>query len=164
MNTRELAQKIRPLIPSRVRQTVNRIGQFLTADAISRRFPSIEGGMETLRDLGFAPRFCVDVGAYQGDWTKTFKSIFPAARVLMIEAQETKRSQLAAIAAGFGSDVAIECALLGAAEGVAVDFQEMETGSSVFAEASPYARVTVKKQTRTLDNILSDGNTPRPTC
>jgi hypothetical protein len=35
---------------------------------------------------GYQPKFVIDGGAYQGEWTVTFKEVFPAASILMIEA------------------------------------------------------------------------------
>jgi hypothetical protein len=50
--------------------------------------------------------------------------------------------------------VSCETALLGAHAGQEVEFSQMETGSSVFDEASPYARKRLKKTLVTLDNLL----------
>jgi FkbM family methyltransferase len=119
-------------------------------------FPSIHRSLTVLAQLGFCPTFCVDVGAYHGEWTKMFKSVFPAARVLMVEAQESKKGILAQVSARFGQDVTTKIALLGPREGEAVVFNEMGTGSSVFEEQSPYQRSPVKKTTRTLDGLLAE--------
>lgn len=166
MNATDLAWKFRPrirrLTPATFRRTVSRVGHFLAVDVDEIRFPSIEGGLATLRYLGFAPKFCVDVGAYHGDWTQMFKFIFPSARVLMIEAQEGKRSQLAGVAQCLSPDVSVESALLGAEDGNIVSFHQMGTGSSVFPESNPMHRTVVKMQTRTLDRLLSEGSYPEP--
>jgi hypothetical protein len=36
--------------------------------------------------LGWAPKSYIDVGAYEGQWAAMFRSIFPEAQVLMVEA------------------------------------------------------------------------------
>ena len=41
--------------------------------------------LEDVRIRGFVPRAIIDVGANQGDWTKMALSVFPSARVIMIE-------------------------------------------------------------------------------
>src|SRR5262245_25155525 len=64
-------------------------------------FPSIEGALQCLRLRGFRPRFVVDVGAYHGEWTLTFKKLFPDTRVLMVEAQEQKLAVLQSVCSRF---------------------------------------------------------------
>jgi len=123
-------------------------------------FPSVYRALKVLAERGFRPRFCIDVGAYHGKWTKIFKSVFPGARVVMIEAQEQKRSVLEGVAATFAGEVSTEIALLGPVDGAAVAFHQMETGSSVFAETSPYSRETVQKTTSSLDRLLAAGAHP----
>src|SRR5207249_1849771 len=100
---------------------------------------------------GFRPRFAVDVGAYHGLWTKRFKAIFPDCGVVMVEAQEEKRYILDYVCQSFAGDVTYHIALLSSSEGEAVPFVEMETGSSVFEEASPCPRKLIHKTSRTLD-------------
>ena len=39
-----------------------------------------------LKRYGFDPEYIVDVGAYEGVWTKNIKTIFPSSKVLMVEA------------------------------------------------------------------------------
>jgi FkbM family methyltransferase len=158
MDAKRIVRQLRSLAPPAVRE---RVGRFLTADLGEISFPSISLSLRTLRDLNFTPGFCVDVGAYRGDWTQLFKSIFPGARVLMIEAQDQKREELMDVARQYGGDVYYENALLGPEAGRLVDFHEMETGSSVLAETSHFSRVTVKKRTQTLDSIVSGQKYPK---
>jgi FkbM family methyltransferase len=158
---KRLAQLLRSLAPTPVRLAVARVGNFMTADIQgSIAFPSIELSLKTLRNLGFSPAFCVDVGAYHGEWTRLFKSVFPSARVLMVEPQDAKRATLEKVTAEFGSSVQYENALLAARDDQTVTFFEMETGSSVFEESSPYPRVAVSKTTRTLDRLLAEQRLP----
>jgi FkbM family methyltransferase len=153
---KQLAQFVRSITPRAMRRSAARVGNYLTADMQgSIAFPSIELSLKTLRSLGFEPGFCVDVGAYRGEWTQLFKSIFPDTRVLMVEPQDGKRMILQGVAAEFGESVQYENALLAATDDQPVTFHEMETGSSVFEETSPYPRVDVQKTTRTLDTLLS---------
>jgi FkbM family methyltransferase len=156
-NAKKLAQVIRSLLPRDLRRGVGRVGNYLTADMQgSITFPSIELALKTLRHLGFSPRTCVDVGAYHGEWTRLFRSVFPEAAVLMVEAQDSKSPRLQSVARELGSGVMYQSAVLAAREDEAVTFYEMETGSSLFQENSPYPRVTVQKRARTLDRVLAE--------
>jgi FkbM family methyltransferase len=161
MNGRRIAYFVRSMTPDSLLRGMARAGQFLGAGLPGdATFPSIYRSLKVLSRLGFSPMSCIDVGAYHGEWTKIFKSVFPRSRVLMIEAQEGKRSVLQGVAISFDPDVTMEIALLGPTDGTSVEFHEMETGSSVFAESSPYQRRTVTRATRTLDAVMSAESRP----
>ncbi len=117
-------------------------------------YPSMESTLNDLKQRGFTPSNAIDIGAYHGEWTKMFKKIFPFAKVLMIEAQNEKNQMLSKICEKFPGEISCEIALLGAKTGTEVDFVQMETGSSVFEESSPYARKRLKKTLMTLDALL----------
>jgi FkbM family methyltransferase len=117
-------------------------------------YPKMESTLQDLKQRGFSPSTTVDVGAYHGEWTKMFKKIFPSAKVLMIEAQKEKTQKLMEVSEKFSGEIFCEIALLGARAGQEVDFVQMETGSSVFEESSPYARKRLKKTLITLDALL----------
>jgi len=118
-------------------------------------YPDVRLTLQNLHRWGFNPNTAVDVGAYKGVWTIMFKSIFPDAEVLMIEPQEQKQRILETVASRFDKTVHLDNSLLGAVEGLKVDFFEMETASSVFEENSPYTRRTVQKKLTTLDRVVS---------
>jgi FkbM family methyltransferase len=165
-----LARFIRSITPVSLRKAIRRTGTFFGTGLESvapspglesaAQFPSIEGALRTLHQQGMRPNFCVDVGAYRGEWTQLFKAVFPMAKVLMIEAQDAKLALLRQVAAQYPQDVNIEMSLLGSSDGHSVQFTEMETGSSVYAESSPYPRTTTQKTTRRLDTLLSEGKYP----
>jgi FkbM family methyltransferase len=119
-------------------------------------FPSILGGLVCLSSWGFRPKLAIDIGAYQGDWTRLFKQVFPECAVIMVEAQEQKRQILDSVCQSFSGEVSCEIALLARQEGTRARFVEMETGSSVFEEASPFPRTVVEKTARTLDGLLGE--------
>jgi len=142
-------------LPVSLKRQITRAGM---AFGREEAFPSIYGSLTYLRKWGFRPRYVVDVGAYHGEWTLMMKEIFPESSVLMIEAQESKRARLETVCAQTPG-VQVETALLGAAEGEAVTFVEMETGSSVFEEISEHhldTRQKVEKQLATLDTLVTD--------
>jgi FkbM family methyltransferase len=162
MISKRIAYFVRSVAPTPVLRGIARAGFFFGAVVPGEStFPSIYRSLQVLERLGFDPNFCIDVGAYHGEWTKIFKSVFPRAQVLMVEAQESKRPILDQVATRFDGEVTTKIALLGPRDGEPVVFSEMETGSSVFAEQSPYERKTVNKTTQALDTLLSEGAHPR---
>jgi FkbM family methyltransferase len=107
-----------------------------------------------LAEHGFYPSGIVDIGAYQGDWTKLIAKIFPEAPILMIEAQAAKKAHLDAVCRAL-PEVDYALCLLGEKDGAETVFNVMETGSSVYAERSNVARAAITMPVHTLDNLLS---------
>ena len=109
-----------------------------------------------LKRKGFAPRLIVDIGAYDGRWTRMIKGVFPESRVFMIDAQSAKQPALEAVKVQFLGTADYAISLLAAESGRKIDFQQMESGSSVFAEQSNVPRSTISLDTRTLDELLTE--------
>ena len=139
---KKLATTIRPFTSKRIRKLIYKVGLIMNEKA---PYPSMESTFHDLKQRGFDPLATVDVGAYHGEWTTMFKKIFPSTKVLMVEAQKEKAPILKEVCERFSGDIFCEMALLGAHAGQEVEFAQMETGSSVFEEASPYARKRLKK-------------------
>lgn len=120
---------------------------------VERRYEEIT--YRRLADRGFRPAGLVDVGAFRGDWTRMARSIFGGPPALMIEAQAALIPGLEAYAR---EQPGLACvhALLGRETGREVTFQEMGTGSSMFAEASDAPRTATTMKTRTLDEAAED--------
>ena len=95
-----------------------------------------------LAQLGFRPSGILDIGAYEGSWTRTVANIFPRVPILMIEAQEDKKQALDRVRADVPL-VDYALCLLGDKDGAEANFNVMETGSSIYSENSdaPVARV-----------------------
>src|SRR4051812_15864950 len=93
-----IAKAIRTVIPTGLRRHMHRVGVFLGEDPEDRSraysFPSIEASLQCLKDRGFAPKLAVDVGAFHGEWTVMFKTLFPDASVVMAEPQSGLRDRL----------------------------------------------------------------------
>src|SRR5215471_10476621 len=53
-----------------------------------RPIGKITSFLEDVRTRGFRPTGILDVGANRGDWTRMALSIYPSARVVMIEPQD----------------------------------------------------------------------------
>lgn len=110
---------------------------------------------ERLAAKGFHPDGIIDVGAYQGEWTRTARSVFPDTPVLMIEAQDSKAHYLEAVCASL-PDVSYVSAMLGSSPGEQAIFYEMETGSSFLPEQSNVARTERTLTMTTLDEVARD--------
>ncbi len=155
---KSVARFCRDWLPYPLRSFVGRVGRFVegTQTAGAESWPSISGALRCLKERGFRPRLAIDIGAYHGEWTALFKAYFPESQVLMIEAQEDKRAKLQSVAERFGSSVELRIALLGAVGGQSVRFAEMETGSSVYEEQSPFPRQVKELSTAALDDLLGE--------
>jgi FkbM family methyltransferase len=114
-----------------------------------------------LCECGFQPGGIIDIGAYVGEWTAKTRRFYPAAPILMIEAQESKQTELEAVSRSTGADLCI--ATLGEAAGQKLTFYEMKTGSSLLPERSDVARTERQVTTETLDTIVS-GWKPELSC
>lgn len=156
---RQLIRKIIPTLPKFIRRNLalagieagNGLKEFI-------RYPSLEGTLKYLEQKGFEPEFVIDVGAFRGEWTTEFKSVFPKASVLMIEAQQNKKAGLWSACQKFNGSVDLEIALLGAQDGVEVTFHEVENASSVFQEQGfAVSSPTTRTLTR-LDTLLVRAN------
>ena len=117
-------------------------------------FSSEEAAYRRLAEKGWQPAGIIDVGAYEGAWTRMIRGIFPSVPVLMVEAQKAKAARLEALCSELGS-VSLASAVLGAEAGKEVTFYEMETGSSYFPERSNAPRSATTYVTRTLDEVAA---------
>lgn len=108
-----------------------------------------------LRRNGMRVATIVDVGAYRGDWSRMIRSVFPAARIHMVEAQPELAATVSSVAHELGNAVA-HSALLSSTDGEQVPFHVMGTGSSMRRENSTTAADTVLLRTRTLDGLLAE--------
>jgi FkbM family methyltransferase len=122
-------------------------------DLVRRPYvPPEELAYRRLRQKGFEPRSIIDIGAYEGNWTRLAHRVFPGVQTLMIEAQAGKVPFLEEVCREL-PNVRFTSALLGPEAGRTIDFYEMETGSSVFPERSDVPRETVTLQMLTLDQV-----------
>ena len=151
---------IRNITPKPIGRFLIRLGEYYRRHyaytSKKQYFPSQEGAFNTLKFLGWLPKTCIDVGAYHGSWATMFRTVFPTSKVLMIEGQLSKEVILKKEADNDPINLFFEIALLGATEGKEVSFVEMETGSSVFEESSPYSRVKRNVKLQTLDSLLEN--------
>jgi FkbM family methyltransferase len=154
-----LAAACRQFFPSSISRNLIRIGASLNWDSfigfahVFAHAPNEKLSLTDLRQRGFNPRMIVDVGAYEGTWTRSVKEIWPEAQVRMFEPNSEKTEKLNAVSESLG--VAFSNELLGARDGEESQFHVMETGSSVYAENSNVDRHVVTKKLRRLDSVLN---------
>lgn len=124
--------------------------------------PDMENSLRRMQRLGFNPATAIDVGAYIGDWTRTFKLIFPRAKVLMVEPQLNYLGRLHGIAAT-APDVELAPVLLGARQSPGVPFRLCESASSVLTESASHEPVTtISVPMTTLDAVTASTAFARP--
>ena len=120
-----------------------------------REVPAEEQAYLRLQSKGFEPGSIIDIGAYEGNWTRMARRVFADVPVLMVEAQEAKRPFLDSVVSDLPG-VTYAQTLLGRSAGQEVAFFEMETGSSMFEERSNAKRTARKLKTNTID-ALAEG-------
>lgn len=113
------------------------------------------GAYRRLKHKGFEPDHIIDIGAYEGCWTREVRGVFGDVPVTMVEAQEEKKPILSAVCRELGK-VTLVSAVLGATSGDSVIFYEMETGSSLRPENSNVARIEKRMTTQTLDDVVDE--------
>ena len=93
----------------------------------------------------------LDIGAYEGEWTKTFKYYYPTADVLMIEANTEKESVLKEI----GN---YKIAVLGKTDDEEVNYYKcldgVPTGNGIYPENTDYKFEPEKRKSITLSTLL----------
>lgn len=78
--------------------------------------PSMHWSLQNLKQMGFDPAFVLDIGAYEGYWTRNFLEKFPTSKVLMFEAQKSKGAKLQQLCAQL-SNISFHIALLSNEDG-----------------------------------------------
>lgn len=143
---------LRAVLPNWAKRSVVHLGYQLEPDEFANFAhtyciaPTMSAGLASIAARGFRPQTIVDIGAYEGGWTTEAKLVWPAAKSILIEANTAKLYKLK----GLGE---VHCALLGAEEGQPVQFNLMETGSSIFVENSPVDRQIETRTLSTLDAL-----------
>jgi FkbM family methyltransferase len=123
--------------------------------------PDVETSLMRMKRLGFNPSVTIDVGAYEGEWTRCFKRIFPDAKVLMIEPQGSKIAALSRVQSEL-PNVELRGVLLGANGEESVGFRESETASSVLMELANRCPPTTYMPMTTLDAVTENSAFAHP--
>ncbi len=120
-------------------------------ETVLRQLP--EATYWRLQEQGFAPGGIVDIGAHEGNWTRTIRGIFPAPQILMIEAREEQECALRQLSSEMPR-VNYIISLLGREPLNSVPFHVNGTGSSIFSERSDATQAIRTISMRTLDEVL----------
>ncbi len=113
--------------------------------------PDMEWSLKNLYTNGFRPKYILDIGAYEGEWTLMCKEIFKDAKFLMIEAQSSKSPKLDRITS---STVDYKICLLGPQRNNSAKFYINETVSSALQETEKQNQEYVDIEMFTLDEVL----------
>lgn len=144
---------IRERIVAHVYRRLSRPLKRLVASLVTYEF---EGTVyRRLADRGFRPDAIVDVGAFEGNWTRLALDVFGEVPSLMVEAQQGKKSILDKVVTAHPA-TRIEMSALGESAGKELVFYEMSTGSSLRPEVSNAERSTTTIVTRTLDDVARE--------
>jgi FkbM family methyltransferase len=95
--------------------------------------PQIEFALERLARIGFTPRLVFDAGAYQGDFARIIRNIWPGAEIASFEVQPAPLRRLQAAFANDGKLKVFPC-LLGATAVEKVALNLNETASSILKD------------------------------
>lgn len=118
----------------------------------TRHFDPETASYRRMQERGYSPACLIDIGAYEGHWTRTARTVFGSIPTLMVEPQAAKRAGLEALCDELPLTRFVP-AVLAARAGASVTFYEMETGSSFFPERSDAPRTAVEYVTQSLDDI-----------
>lgn len=120
--------------------------------------PSLHWSLQNLKCCGYNPSFVIDIGAYEGYWTRDFLEVFPCAKVLMIEPQTSKSIKLKEVCNEF-SNVSYQIVLLSSDDGKELYFHENETASHVDNCSNKFNK---KIKSQSLDLLLQKSKLPYP--
>lgn len=115
--------------------------------------PSMESSLARMKRNGFEPRVAIDVGAYNGEWTRLCKTLFPAAEVLLVEPLRARSAELSQLVAELPG-TRYERTLLGSSVREDVPFHESETASSVLKEVHRDGEPSTYLPMTTLDALV----------
>ena len=125
--------------------------------------PSLHWSLKNLKSKGYNPNYLIDIGAYEGSFTLDFLEVFPNVKVLMLEAQDSKKSIMTSESEK-NKNIEFEIAVLSSEDNKEISFFENETASHV--EAGTFVDLdfdkSSTKKTKTLDTILKNRNFSAP--
>lgn len=119
--------------------------------------PNVDWSLRNAKENGFSPDAVIDVGAYEGEWSRMAHRIFPDASILAVEPLHEKAARLESLSRSI-HEIEYEQALLSAEAQESVPFHVNQTVSSVLPEAEEADAEQETRSTTTLDR-LTDGTT-----
>lgn len=115
--------------------------------------PDMFWSLENLYNNGFRPQKIIDVGAFEGEWTKEVRKIFSEASFLMLEAQASKEEKLKELSS---EKIDYKISLLGPKSGEKARFYINETVSSALPESAKENQEFVEIPMYTLDEVVAE--------
>jgi FkbM family methyltransferase len=153
-----------PILEKILNAAANRVpldarGERALVENALRRLPGVV--YRRLREQGLSPGGIVDIGAYEGHWTRSIREIFPEPPVLMVEARKELEPVLRQVCSELPR-VDYSISLLGRKSAELIPFHVRVTGSSIFAERSDAPGTMQNLAMRTLDEIMSTTQAAAP--
>lgn len=121
----------------------------------SFNIPMMEWSLHNLKINGFNPKNILDIGAYEGEWTKMIKKIYPNCNVLMVEPLPDKKVKLNELCKIFNGSVNFLSTLLSSKDDQLLNFHPNETASSVLDEHNKNSDNNILLRTKTVDSIAN---------
>jgi FkbM family methyltransferase len=118
--------------------------------------PSMEMGLISLTRRGLNPATVIDVGAFEGNWSRMVRRVWPNSQIVMFEPNSKKTVLVSAASKEIEATLFHD--LLGASDGTQVIFTVMESGSSIMEENSPLERTKEMRELRRLDTVIQSVN------
>lgn len=152
------------ILPASVKRSIFHLSFHLAPSEFDRfayevgHAPNMELALRAAAKRGLQPKTLIDVGAFEGSWSRMTRAIWPQSQIVMFEPNLAKREKLARVAQDITATTFAE--LLGAEDGASVSFNVMSTGSSVYSERSPLERTSEDRQLRRLDSVLPNIEQP----
>jgi FkbM family methyltransferase len=145
------------LLPVGLRATLAR--KFLAGLPATTQFQmgalSMGASLHNLARNGYQPALVIDVGAHKGDWTLLAAGEFPAARLVMVEADREREPRLREVVGLLPGRVGLTMTLLGPEARADVRFFSMGMGSSVMEELTSAPRTEQHLPMQTLDAVVA---------
>ena len=120
--------------------------------------PDLRWSLMQLRRFGLSPHSVLDVGAFKGDWARTFLKVFPDAHVTCLEPQDEPQADLSRLAKEY-KNVRVIQTLVGRQVLGAVPFVDRGSGSSVLLPGDGTRKY---KPMTTVDELIRSGQCEPP--
>ena len=154
--SRRLHAALNQVLPARLRQSLR---DMATAFIPSMRHLDMWVRLRHVAKQGFHPEVIYDIGAAEGAWARRASAIWPNARIIGFEPNESRVPELEATRALIPNFSYQRC-LLGSTI-ADVEYVDSRDQTSLYDRAAVGPKVIAPM--RTLDSLLADGVIPRPT-
>ena len=128
------------------------IKKFLNALRPTKQRLSHRKRLGYLKSCGVDIRRALDLGAFEGKWTLLLREIYPAAQIIMVDANTDKEPVLRRLGT-------CQIALLGDQDGREVDYYKCQdgdagSGNGIYRENTPFKFAPEKRHSVTLATLL----------